>query len=206
MPEDTPAPSSSGSMEEKPCSSSAADRAERYGDTADECGEAFFLCGKSLLDLARMENSVLGNALEGVPEESSEEGEKLDSSKIESADNLDGGTPVEPSPKKDDAGAPVEPSPKKDDAGAPVEPSPKKDEGGAPVEPSPKKDEGGASVEPSPKDSGVPAEPSSKEGGIVVEPSPKKVMNGEGKEVEAAKDESCEDKDENMDEDGGKLV
>uniref|UniRef100_A0A4W4FBY7 Tetratricopeptide SHNi-TPR domain-containing protein n=1 Tax=Electrophorus electricus TaxID=8005 RepID=A0A4W4FBY7_ELEEL len=113
-------------MEEKPCSSSAADGsidvaeeakkligtgnrhlvmgdvvsavsvfqeacamlAERYGDTADECGEAFFLCGKSLLELARMENTVLGNALEGVPEESSEEGEKNDS-KIESADNLD---------------------------------------------------------------------------------------------------------------------
>lgn len=38
-----------------------------------------------------MENSVLGNALEGVPEESSEEGEKQNDSKIESADNLDGG-------------------------------------------------------------------------------------------------------------------
>ncbi|KAL1022747.1 hypothetical protein UPYG_G00031810 [Umbra pygmaea] len=66
--------------------------AERYGDTADECGEAFFLCGKSLLELARMENTVLGNALEGVPDESSEEageGEKTDSSNFESADNLD---------------------------------------------------------------------------------------------------------------------
>lgn len=39
----------------------------------------------------RMENSVLGNALEGVPEESSEESEKQNDSKIESADNLDGG-------------------------------------------------------------------------------------------------------------------
>ncbi|KAF5903204.1 histone-binding protein N1/N2-like isoform X2, partial [Clarias magur] len=63
--------------------------AEKFGDTADECGEAFFLCGKSLLELARMENSVLGNALEGVPEESSEEGEKQNDSKIESAENLD---------------------------------------------------------------------------------------------------------------------
>ncbi|XP_056316070.1 nuclear autoantigenic sperm protein isoform X2 [Danio aesculapii] len=63
--------------------------AEKYGDTADECGEAFFFCGKALLELARMENTVLGNALEGVPEESSEEGEKQDDSKIESADNLD---------------------------------------------------------------------------------------------------------------------
>lgn len=29
-------------------------RAAKYGDTADECGEAFFLCGKSLLELARL--------------------------------------------------------------------------------------------------------------------------------------------------------
>ncbi|XP_069377687.1 histone-binding protein N1/N2-like isoform X2 [Paralichthys olivaceus] len=62
--------------------------AAKYGDTADECGEAFFLCGKSLLELARMENSVLGNALEGVPEESEEE-EQPNNSNIESASNLD---------------------------------------------------------------------------------------------------------------------
>ncbi|MCJ8729752.1 hypothetical protein PDJAM_G00110230 [Pangasius djambal] len=129
MPEETAtaASSTTEAVEEKPCSSSAAESsvdvaeeakkligtgnrhlvmgdvvsavsvfqeacamlAEKYGDTADECGEAFFLCGKSLLELARMENSVLGNALEGVPEESSEEGEKQNDSKIESADNLD---------------------------------------------------------------------------------------------------------------------
>ncbi|KAI4877613.1 hypothetical protein NFI96_027573, partial [Prochilodus magdalenae] len=127
MPEETAAASTTENVEEKPCSSSAADStvdvaeeakkligtgkrhlvmsdfvsavsvfqeacamlAEKYGDTADECGEAFFLCGKSLLELARMENTVLGNALEGVPEESSEESEKQNDSKIESADNLD---------------------------------------------------------------------------------------------------------------------
>lgn len=37
----------------------------------------------------RMENSVLGNALEGVPEESEEE-EQPSNSNIESANNLDG--------------------------------------------------------------------------------------------------------------------
>lgn len=39
--------------------------------------------------LVRMENSVLGNALEGVPEESEEE-EQPSNSNIESANNLDG--------------------------------------------------------------------------------------------------------------------
>ncbi|KAK2835201.1 hypothetical protein Q5P01_015685 [Channa striata] len=67
--------------------------AAKYGDTADECGEAFFLCGKSLLELARMENSVLGNALEGVPEggeeEEEEEQQQPNNSNIESASNLD---------------------------------------------------------------------------------------------------------------------
>uniref|UniRef100_A0A3B5PUW2 Nuclear autoantigenic sperm protein (histone-binding) n=1 Tax=Xiphophorus maculatus TaxID=8083 RepID=A0A3B5PUW2_XIPMA len=62
--------------------------AAKYGDTADECGEAFFLCGKSLLELARMENGVLGNALEGVPEESEEE-EQPKNPNLETADNLD---------------------------------------------------------------------------------------------------------------------
>uniref|UniRef100_A0A3B4GHT6 Nuclear autoantigenic sperm protein (histone-binding) n=1 Tax=Pundamilia nyererei TaxID=303518 RepID=A0A3B4GHT6_9CICH len=41
--------------------------AEKYGDTADECGEAFFLCGKSLLELA----SVLLQSL--LPEKRSGE-------------------------------------------------------------------------------------------------------------------------------------
>lgn len=33
-------------------------RAAKYGDTADECGEALFLCGKSLLELARLVNGL----------------------------------------------------------------------------------------------------------------------------------------------------
>ncbi|XP_069020594.1 histone-binding protein N1/N2-like isoform X2 [Embiotoca jacksoni] len=65
--------------------------ASKYGDTAEECGEAFFWCGKALLDLARMENSVLVNALEGVPEEDEEEDEedKSKDSNVECTENLD---------------------------------------------------------------------------------------------------------------------
>ncbi|XP_061739615.1 nuclear autoantigenic sperm protein isoform X2 [Nerophis ophidion] len=131
MPEETSVSTSSASVDEKPCSSSAAAMdssvdvmeeankligtgnrhlvmgdivsavaafqdacgmlAARYGDTADECAEALFLCGKSLLELARTENTVLGNALEGVPEESEDE-EQPSNSNIESANNLDENT------------------------------------------------------------------------------------------------------------------
>merc|ERR1712025_653984 len=41
---------------------------KQFGETHKECAYAYFYYGKSLLDMARLENGVLGNALEGVPE------------------------------------------------------------------------------------------------------------------------------------------
>lgn len=36
-----------------------------YGETAKECGEAYFFYGKALLELARMEAGVIDNVLDG---------------------------------------------------------------------------------------------------------------------------------------------
>nr|XP_046157103.1 LOW QUALITY PROTEIN: histone-binding protein N1/N2-like [Oncorhynchus gorbuscha] len=166
--------------------------AERYGDTADECGEAFFLCGKSLLELARMENTVLGDALEGVPEESSEEGEKQENSKFESADNLDEETRDELRMQVYDAMAEKETT--HGEAGA-TEPKGKmeaEEEGAAEgAAKSPVKN-GNEHLEP--PVNGVEKTPEGKVEGVKTEE-----QNGDGKEVE----EEGEDDDDDDDDDEG---
>jgi len=51
----------------------------QFGETAKECAESYFYYGKSLLEMSRLESGVLGNALDGVPEEEDE----ANSSKVE---------------------------------------------------------------------------------------------------------------------------
>lgn len=41
----------------------------KYGEMDQHCAEIYYFYGKALLELARVENTVLGNALNGVPEE-----------------------------------------------------------------------------------------------------------------------------------------
>jgi len=65
--------------------------AKQSGETANECADSYFHYGKALLELARMEGGVLGNALEGVPE-----GDDTEDPQVESAEKMteDVGTKV----------------------------------------------------------------------------------------------------------------
>ncbi|TRY70866.1 hypothetical protein TCAL_11416 [Tigriopus californicus] len=58
---------------------------QHFGETAVECGEAYFYYGKGLLELARLENGVLENVMDGVPE-----GEDSDNSQVEDPDKCTG--------------------------------------------------------------------------------------------------------------------
>jgi len=55
----------------------------QFGETSLECADAYFHYGKALLEMARLESGVLGNALEGVPE-----GEDTDSSQVEDPEKM----------------------------------------------------------------------------------------------------------------------
>lgn len=43
----------------------------KFGEFDPQCAEIYFFYGRALLELARVENTVLGNALNGVPEDNS---------------------------------------------------------------------------------------------------------------------------------------
>ncbi|XP_040264859.1 histone-binding protein N1/N2-like [Bufo bufo] len=60
---------------------------KKYGETDDQYADYVYYYGMALLELARMENNVLGNARDGMPEEEAEESDK--DPNIPSASNLD---------------------------------------------------------------------------------------------------------------------
>eukprot|EP00092_Neocalanus_flemingeri_P079323 GFUD01098808.1.p1 GENE.GFUD01098808.1~~GFUD01098808.1.p1 ORF type:complete len:512 (-),score=168.15 GFUD01098808.1:108-1589(-) len=55
-----------------------------FGEKAPECAEAYFYYGKALLEMARLESGVLGNALDGVPEE----GDEANDSQVEDPEKV----------------------------------------------------------------------------------------------------------------------
>jgi len=69
------------------------------GEKAPECGEVYYFYGKALLELARLENVVLGNALSGVPKEDSCDG----STQVDDPEKMTDEERIEVEGKVDDA-------------------------------------------------------------------------------------------------------
>merc|ERR1712112_312471 len=69
--------------------------ADKHGETANECADAYFHYGKTLLELGRMEAGVLGNALKGVPDCDDESYENIEAAeKINEEEKEDVGVKV----------------------------------------------------------------------------------------------------------------
>lgn len=64
---------------------------DKYGQMAQECSDAYYYYGVSLLEMARLENGVLGNALKGVPDgiDSDEEVEQFEKPDLEEKERLE---------------------------------------------------------------------------------------------------------------------
>merc|ERR1719232_1639003 len=54
-----------------------------FGEAAYECADAYYYYGKALLEMARTEAGVFGNALDGVPD-----GDDCDNSQVEDPDKM----------------------------------------------------------------------------------------------------------------------
>jgi len=71
----------------------------KYGEMDSQCADIYYFYGRALLELARVENTVLGNALNGVPEETG----PIDDSRYGNPDDVAAEEKIEISEKVIDA-------------------------------------------------------------------------------------------------------
>lgn len=134
---------------------------DKFGELDSQCADIYFFYGRSLLELARVENTVLGNALTGVPEET----DAIDDSRYGNPEDVNAEEKEEIAEKVMDALCGTDEEEKKEEEAKPAEDQPMSEEKPAEAKPESveEKKEEEASTEAKP-DTTTSATPAATEG------------------------------------------
>merc|ERR1712112_656393 len=163
-----------------------------FGETGKECAESYYYHGRALLEMSRLESGVLGNALDGVPEEEDE----ANSLKVEDPAKMTDEEKKEVAEKVGEAlKENLDELEKKDEVNQSEESKTTEDNDGVAKEDEDKKDD-----DKKEEDEGMEeGEDSQDDGESTNEAMETAVVNGEGESVTKEGDEKTAEKDEEED-------